>query len=306
MEYAPANKHIFVCLESLLTIFEVSRKKNLSTRDQNIYNLITSLTKETRNAWNKNENLKQRLQRAEKIFDCGSINLMNYFTPQARNIVQCHLRNANKKKFARRFTLDDKLFAFSLYKRSAAAYKYLANIFCLPSAESIRKISSQIPLEPGLCDSIFESLELHGKRMKDPKDRLCSLMCDDVEIEISILFDEKKNKVEGYVDNGTERKPLLADHATIWLAKGINPKNKKNPWKQALVFSFCKGSSSVPEIKNMYTEVVRRLHGIGFTVVASVCDQGATNEKAMKELLKESKNKALKDNKNYCENNSYR
>ena len=138
--------------------------------------------------------------------------------------------------------------------------------------------------------------------MKDPKDRLCSLMCDDVEIEISILFDEKKDKVEGYVDNGTERKPLFADHATVWLAKGINPKNKKKPWKQALVFSFCKGSSSVPEIKNMYTEVVRRLHGIGFTVVASVCDQGATNEKAMKELLKESKNKALKDNKNYCEN----
>ena len=52
----------------------------------------------------------------------------------------------------------------------------------------------------------------------------------------------------------------------------------------------------------MYPEVVRRLHGIEFTVVASVYDQGATNEKAMKELIKESKNKALEDNKNYCEN----
>ena len=51
--------------------------------------------------------------------------------------------------------------------------------------------------------------------MKDPTDRLCSLMCDDVEIDVSILFDEKTDKVEGYVDNGTERKPLLADHATV-------------------------------------------------------------------------------------------
>ena len=51
--------------------------------------------------------------------------------------------------------------------------------------------------------------------MKDPTDRLCSLMCDDVEIDVSILFDEKKDKVEGYVGNGTERKPLLADHATV-------------------------------------------------------------------------------------------
>ena len=110
--------------------------------------------------------MKQRLQRAENILDSGSINLVNHFTPQARNIVQCHLRNSNKKKFARRFTLDDKLFACSLYKKSAAAYRYLANIFCLPSAESIRKISSQIPLASGLCDSIFESLELQGKRMK--------------------------------------------------------------------------------------------------------------------------------------------
>ena len=92
--------------------------------------------------------------------------------------------------------------------------------------------------------------------------------------------------------------PELGD---VWLAKGINAKNKKKPWAQALVFSFCKRSSSVPEIKNMYTEVVRRLHGIGFTVVASVCDRDATNEKAIKELLKESKNKALKENKNYCE-----
>ena len=116
MEYAPANKHIFVCIGSLLTIFGVSQKKNLSTLDQIIYNFITSPTKETRDAWNKNENFKQRLLRAEKIFDSGSIHLVNDFTLQARNILQCHLRNANKKKFARRFTLDDKLFAFSFIR----------------------------------------------------------------------------------------------------------------------------------------------------------------------------------------------
>ena len=39
----------------------------------------------------------------------------------------------------------------------------------------------------------------------------------------------------------------------------------------------------------MYVNIVRRLRDIGFIVVASICDQGATNEKSVKELIRDTK-----------------
>ena len=41
------------------------------------------------------------------------------------------------------------------------------------------------------------------------------LMCDDVAIDIQILFKEKKGEVEGFVDNGIKRTRQIADHATV-------------------------------------------------------------------------------------------
>ena len=52
----------------------------------------------------------------------------------------------------------------------------------------------------------------------------------------------------------------------------------------------------------MYGNIVRRLRDIGFTVVASICDQGATNEKSVKELIRGTKEIMLREGKEYIDN----
>ena len=111
--------------------------------------------------------------------------------------------------------------------------------------ETIRKFSLEIPIKPGICESVFTSLEEQGKTMKDLKDKLCVLMCDDMEIEASIFFHEKEERVEGFEDNGVERTDNIADHASSWIIKGINSSKSKKPWSQAIVFSFSKSSINV-------------------------------------------------------------
>ena len=51
----------------------------------------------------------------------------------------------------------------------------------------------------------------------------------------------------------------------------------------------------------MYVHIVRRLWAIGFIVVASICDQGATNEKSVKELIRDKKEKIVRECKEYIE-----
>ena len=229
------------------------------------------------------------------------MNIFQDFTPEVRNFIECYMRNKNRNKFTRKYTIDDKLFAFTLYKRSAAAYQYLSNIFCLPSVETVRKLSLEIPLKPGICESVFTSLEERGKKMKDPKDKLCVLMCDDMEIEASIFFNKKEERVEGFEDDGSDRTDNIADHASSWIVKGINSSKSEKPWSQAIVFSFCKSSIIVTNLKKMYVDIVRRLRDIGFIVVASICDQGATNEKSVKELIRDTKEKMLRESKEYID-----
>lgn len=280
-----------------MTLFNVSKKARLSDRDHDLYAFICNVSKENRECRKRKETLKERVRRAENYMNTGWTSVLERFSSQARSFIECHLRNVNRNKFSRRYTLDDKLFAFALYKKSPTAYRYLANIFCLPSEGSVRKLSSELPLKPGLCNELMNSLEEQGRKMIDPKDRLCVLMCDDVEIQTSITFNESAERVEGFVDNGIDRKREIADHATVWLVKGVNPKIGKKTWKQPLVYTFCKSSQSSVDFKKMYFEIVRRLQDIGFTVIASISDQGSTNEKAVRELIDETKANLLSDDK---------
>ena len=268
------------CAGSLLSLFNVSQKSHLNNSQHRLHTLIVILLKEVRRYRQKNESLKERVQRAERFWESGYLDTFQNMSEPAKKFLCCQLRNSNNSKHRRNYSIDDKLFGLTLLKRNAASYRYLSQIFCSPSVESLRKMSSEIPLEPGLCDVVFDCLEEEAKKRKDPSDRLCMLMCDDVEIDIQILFKEKKGEVEGFVDDGIKRTRQIADHATVWMLKEVNPNSKSKPFTQPLVYTFCKGSTSSESLKNMYKEVVRRIHKTGFIVIAS--------DSAIKQLIKES------------------
>ncbi|XP_017778369.1 PREDICTED: uncharacterized protein LOC108564010 [Nicrophorus vespilloides] len=54
------------------------------------------------------------------------------------------LNNAGHKNKGQTYTLEDKMFAYSIYSRSRICYKYLAGIFCLPSTPTIDRFYREV------------------------------------------------------------------------------------------------------------------------------------------------------------------
>lgn len=80
------------------------------------------------------------------------------------------------KSRGRRFTVDDKVFALSLFKQSGKAYRTLSKIFALPSRKSIMDLLKKVPFEVRINKRIFEHLKTAVKKMKNRLDRYCTVI----------------------------------------------------------------------------------------------------------------------------------
>lgn len=90
---------------------------------------------------------------------------------------------------------------------------------------------------------------------------------------------------------GSERKALFADHALVFMIKGIYTK-----WKHVVCFTFCEGTTSTPDLQRLLKTIIRELRSIGLHIVATISDQGATNQAAI--------NKLIKDREEHCKRNN--
>lgn len=84
----------------------------------------------------------------------------------------------------------------------------------------------------GICDAVFASLQSTVEQM-EPMDRYCCLIFDEMSLEPSVVYNEKEDLIEGFHDTSDERRKAFADHAMVFMARGIRKK-----WKQPVVYYF--------------------------------------------------------------------
>jgi hypothetical protein len=58
-----------------------------------------------------------------------------------------------------------------------------------------------------------------------------------------------------------------------------------NKWKQTVCFTFCAGTTSTDQLSNILKEVIRQLRSCGLIVLATISDQGATNQAVVNQLI---------------------
>ncbi|XP_071580351.1 uncharacterized protein [Temnothorax nylanderi] len=283
----------------ILQLFQVSKNVHLQAKERKIYNFIVSLTRTVRRCKQRKDDLLKRLHQAEKLLKDQPLNIFNELPQPAKDFFICHLRNMGKNKYKRIYTFEDKAFALTLYKKSPTTYRYMARIFHLPSRELLRKFLLKVPITPGICDSIFEEIKHRVEAFDDEKYKYCILIFDEMKLDVSLNFNSAADLIEGYVDNGHNRKMELADHVLVWMLKGIYG---TCPWKQPVAFSFCKGTTPWEDIVHSFKNIVTRAQNVGLTIVASVCDQGSTNSKAIENLILDSKRHALISNETLTDN----
>ena len=208
--------------------------------------------------------------------------------PLAREFFASQVKNAGRTLKGTRFSLEDKLFALSLYKQSPKSYRYLSTIFALPGPATLSKLLRQIPVRVGVLEEVFRHLEFRTPKMK-MINKMCVLMFDEMSLQVHVDYCRYDDEVVGFVDDGTNRKKILADHVQVFMIRSIF-----GNWKQPVAYNFCSSSTAAADTVRLYKEIAKKCSDVGLEIVASVCDQGATNSKAIKMLLEETRGDILR------------
>ncbi|KAH1028611.1 hypothetical protein HUJ05_001950 [Dendroctonus ponderosae] len=121
-------------------------------------------------------------------------------------------------------------------------------------------------------------------------DRHCVLMFDEIALQPGLQYNYILDCVDGFVDlGGADRRPKFADHALVFLLKGI-----RKQWKQPICFTFCEGTTQTADLIDLIKSVVRKVRETGLLIVATVSDQGATNAAAIRSLIQDTQRQCVR------------
>jgi hypothetical protein len=189
------------------------------------------------------------------------------------------IRNSRQKPKGRRWNFEDEVLALALLKRSPKSYILLQTLFPLPSRRTLQSVLNTVHFTAGINAHVFGALKHSAQTMSD-KDRYCILMFDEMSIRENLCFKQKLGCIEGFEDFGSQgRTSNIANHALVFMVSGLHQK-----WKQPVAYYFSRRSTKAEMLTQILKEVLDACQNAGLQVVATVCDMGANNIKALKLL----------------------
>lgn len=173
------------------------------------------------------------------------------------------------------------------------AYSCLREVFTeIPSIKTLQLALHRIPITTGINPFILSHLEKIAPNLS-LKDKVCILMWDEVSIQSSVTYDIRKDIICGLEDWGTNRSAKVADHALVFMLRGLN-----SGWKLPISYNFCSKQTKTAQLIRCIRKHVHDINKAGFYIVCTVCDQGSSNVAAIKELLLRSNMKQKMKNRN--------
>ncbi|CAH0546446.1 unnamed protein product, partial [Brassicogethes aeneus] len=271
-----------------------TRAAQLTPKAKTFYGIARGMVRLARRLDVENSNIKKRLHEVQKFAESGDF-MTTKVNQITLNFIHSQIAMQSKRSRGRRYSLEDKIFALSLLKQSPRGYRLLQKTFALPSRKVLMDLLNKVPFRTGLNRHILEAMKLSVQKM-DEADRVCSVMYDEMHLDASLTYNEKTDSIDGFVDCGGGRMEKFADHAMVFMARGLRRK-----WKQPICYYFSESGMSAPDIVRNLKEVIRSLQEIGLKVVATVCDQLSINSTAIKMLKDETNRKYhLSGKENRC------
>lgn len=179
-------------------------------------------------------------------------------------------------------------------KQSSKCYQYLRQVFDLPSTCTLWSILQKVNIHPGPINFINRRLKKQVKAMKQ-RDKLCLLMWDKMLLQPHLDYDTKKKYIVGFEDFGSKRNVLFADHALVFMVRGI-----RSGWKFPLAYYFCDGATTTDELVKLIKTISTIIIDSGLHLVAFVCKDGKKNLAAVNKLKFESARLKLRRGEPYC------
>lgn len=278
------NKKNVTETTAVKTAKKYTKKLFMTTAERDLHKKIISIKVKLCKLKNKFKKQTAEIKAAKNLAtDPAVLKILENCSYAAKILIQLQFREIKKKEKGRRFTLQEKILALSILKQSPKAYRFLRKIFILPAPQTLVKLIQMSNLQPGINKNIFAQLQRTAETMSK-EDKLCVLLFDEISLKAQLTFHERKDKITGFVDNGCERKPEFADHAQVFMIRGLVKK-----YKQAISYGFSRSATKGPELASQIKMIVSKIQEAGLNVMATVCDQGTNNRQALNLLMKETR-----------------
>lgn len=201
-------------------------------------------------------------------------------TKDGQQFFATQLHFASKRARGRRYSNEMKCLALQLFHRGPKAYNFLSSIFTLPSRSSLCMWINALTVQPGFSDDVLRAVQLRVQELC-PRDRVCSLLVDEMSFKSNMTYDRQFDVVVGHEDLGLghQRSKLVASNALTFMVRGL-----ASNWKQPIGFAFTHSACSVNVLHSLLIECLDKLFAIGLHVAVVISDQGSNFLKLTKQL----------------------
>lgn len=228
---------------------------------------------------NKNSHISKLKMSVSKIKTHNNIKnvLHTHRFPSCNSRALVTMQFKNKRQ---PWTKEEKNLSLNLFYKSPTAYKFLRlQKINLPAPSTIRRWIGQSKYLPGF-DDLFLSHIKKKFEQKCYKEKACTVSFDEMYIKEFLEYSKDYDFIEGFQDLGSYgRSNKSANCVLVFMARGIYSK-----WKFPIAYFLTHSTINKTILKNLIIDVLNNLIDVGLCPKLIVCDQGTTNQSALKLL----------------------
>lgn len=170
------------------------------------------------------------------------------------------LRNSGRKNHGQRYTKEEKCMILSIYKRGPRCYRFLSQLFSLPSKRTLNRHSALLQFKAGINPKLFQFIKSKASQM-DILDKYCTIGWDEMAVTTHLNFSEAHDAMDGFVDFADEAIPEFATHALVFMIRGVNL-----AYKQPVAYFFTENLGA-KELSELISMVICEVLNTGITLV---------------------------------------
>lgn len=122
---------------------------------------------------------------------------------------------------------------------------------------------------PGMHDFLFDALRNKISIFEVSSDKYCILCTDEASLKTSLFYNIKDEVIE-FEDVGNNKSFSPACNVAVLMTRSLC-----RSWKQSLGYYFLHSTFPSDRIKNVITETIIKLQGIGLKVIALITDMSS-------------------------------
>lgn len=255
--------------KSVQAKIKTSREKGLEKRNKFWAQKVRRL--------NKSVKTLKSLMKTVKCYASNS-EIDNIIQGNFANICKEFKKPSKSSPHSLRYSDEVKSFALTLHFYSAKAYDFLRKYVALPHVETLRRSLSTFNCNVGFLTEVLEYLKVQLETQEKPFLKNVALIFDGMALRQDLAYDQKLDKVFGYVDLGeisVSNPEELATEALVFQIVSYT-----TYFKCPIAYFLIKNSLSGDLLAELLKTAVTMLDDIGITVRSMTCDGAPSNVKA--------------------------